>query len=115
MANNSKAPKTRSASPLKYWREVMGGKYLIGNGIRRNIKYLLLIILLIILYISNRYMCQQAMLEGKALSDTLTDRRYKALTAQGQLKRATLRSQVEENLTDSTIRTPEKPAFVLPR
>lgn len=98
---------------FEFWREVMGGKYLIGEPMRRNIKYLLLIIALAIVYISNRYQCQQAMLEGKQLNDTLMDRSYKALTAMSQLKKATRRSLVEESVADTTLRTPKDPLFVV--
>lgn len=110
---SKKNKKEKQRSPLAYWRDVMGGKYLTGNAMRRNIKYLLLIIVLAIIYVSNRYKCQQAMLEGKQLTDTLMDRRYKALTAQSQLKKATLRSRVEKNLSDSTIKTPNEPMIVV--
>ncbi|MCQ2292714.1 MAG: hypothetical protein MJZ54_01575 [Bacteroidaceae bacterium] len=110
---SKKNKKEKHRSPLAYWREVMGGKYLTGETMRRNIKYLLLIILLAIIYVSNRYQCQQAMIQGKQLTDTLMDRRYKALTAQSQLKKATLRSHVEKNLPDSTIKTPNDPMFVV--
>lgn len=104
---------TKHRTPLKYWREVMGGRYLTGETMRRNFKFLIFVLVLAIIYISNRYQCQQAMLEGKQLTDTLLDRRYKALTAQSQLKRVMLRSHVEENLRDSTIKTPETPPFVV--
>lgn len=100
------AKNTKQKSPVEYWREVMGGKYLIGDWLKHNIKFILFIIVLVLIYISNRYNCQQAMLEGKQLSDTLLDRKYKALTAHSQLLEKTLRSHIEENLTDSTIQAP---------
>lgn len=110
---SKKKKKGKFSSPFQFWREVMGGKYLIGEPMRRNIKYLLLIIVLAIIYISNRYQCQEAMLEGKQLNDTLMDRSYKALTAMSQLKEATRRSIVEESLADTTLMTPKEPLFIV--
>ncbi len=107
------AKKNEKKTPIAYWRDVMGGKYLTGAWIRHNIKYILLLIVMVLLYISNRYNCQQALIEGKQLSDTLMDRRYKALTARSQLLELTLRSNVEENLQDSTLHVPQKPIFVV--
>lgn len=110
---SKKKKKGKFSSLFQFWREVMGGKYLIGEPMRRNIKYLLLIIVLAIIYISNRYQCQEAMLEGKQLNDTLMDRSYKALTAMSQLKEATRRSIVEESLADTTLMTPKEPLFIV--
>lgn len=107
------ATKNKEKTPVEYWREVMGGKYLTGAWLQRNLKYVLMLIVMVLIYISNRYYCQQAMLEGKQLTDTLMDRRYKALTVRSQLLEQTLRSNVEENLADSTIRVAVVPSFVV--
>ena len=66
-----------------------------------------------IVYVSNRYSCQQEMLETKVLSDTLLDRRYKALTRSSQLKERTRRSRIEESLVDTTLRTSITPSYNL--
>lgn len=102
-------PKKRPSSSI--WREVMSGRYLAGQWLRHNILYAIMLVGLTLLYVSNRYKCQQALIEGKHLSDTLLDRRYKALTAQSQLLEITLRSNVENKLADSTIHTPVEPVF----
>lgn len=100
-------------SPIKYWRDVMGGKYLIGDRVKRNIKYVVFILFLTIVYISSRYYCQQAIIDGQHLSDTLADRRYKALTASSQLRERTLRSKVERQLADSTIHTSTDNPYII--
>ena len=102
-----------AGTPLKYWLGMMGGNYLTGAWLRRNIGFILLLIVMVILYISNRYNCQQAMLEEKQLNDTLLDRRYKALTARSQLQEYTLRSNVEENLADSTLHTAREAVYTI--
>lgn len=65
------------------------------------------------MYSGNRYICQQEMIESKVLSDTLLDRRYKALTRSAQLKEKMRRSYIEESLTDSTLQTANTPSFNL--
>lgn len=47
------------------------------------------------------------------LTDTLLDRRYKALTRSSQLKEKTRRSYIEDALTDTTLQTPNTPSFNL--
>ena len=76
--------------------------------------YIVMIIVMCLLYVGNRYACQQQMIEGTHLADTLLDRRYKALTLSGQLKEMTRRSSVEEHLADTTLHTSTTPNYNLP-
>ncbi len=94
-------------------RSVLGGDILAGGWFKRHFLMFVLITFLAIVYISNRYACQQALIEGKNLADTLLDRRYKALTRSSQLLEKTLRSHVEEELLDSTIQTSLTPSYSL--
>ncbi len=94
-------------------RSVLGGDILAGGWFKRHFLMFVLITFLALVYISNRYACQQALIEGKNLSDTLLDRRYKALTRSSQLLEKTLRSHVEEELLDSTIQTALTPSYSL--
>ena len=86
-------------------RSILGGDILLGEWFQKQLWYLLMVVVMIIFYTSNRYACQQEALETKALNDTLLDRRYKALTRAAQLKQSTRRSYIEETLKDSTIQT----------
>ena len=94
-------------------RTILGGDLLAGKWFRRQIWLIVLIAFYIIIYVSNRYACQQEMIESTRLADTLLDRRYKALTSSSQLKEMTRRSKVEENLEDSTLHTPTEPLYNL--
>ena len=60
---------------------------------------------------SNRYACQRELLEQTRLTETLTDRRYKALTASSQLKEQTRRSQLMDMLVDTTLEAPTTPIY----
>lgn len=92
---------------------ILGGDMLGGQWFRKQFWYIVMLTAMIIVYVSNRYYCQQEMLETKALGDTLQDRRYKALTRSSQLKEKTLRSKIEESLQDTTLQTADTPSFNL--
>lgn len=92
---------------------ILGGDMLGGQWFRKQFWFIVMITTMIIVYVSNRYYCQQEMLESKALGDTLQDRRYKALTRSSQLKEKTLRSKIEASLQDTTLQTANTPSFNL--
>lgn len=93
---------------------VLGGDILGGRWFRKQFWYMLMLTGMIVVYVANRYACQQEMIQTKVLSDTLLDRRYKALTRSSQLKERTRRSYIEQNLPDSTLQTAKTPPFNLP-
>lgn len=92
---------------------ILGGELLAGGWFRRQFWYIIMVMAMLIAYVSNRYYYQQEMIEQRKLSDTLLDRRYKALTISSQLKERTRRSQIEESLADTTLQTPNTPSFNL--
>lgn len=92
---------------------ILGGDILGGKWFRKQFWYMLMITGMIVVYVANRYACQQEMIQTKVLSDTLLDRRYKALTRSSQLKERTRRSFIEQNLADSTLKTAKTPSFNL--
>ena len=84
-----------------------------GRWFRRQFWFIVMVVGMLIVYVSNRYSCQQEMIQTKMLTDTLLDRRYKALTRSSQLKEKTRRSYIEDALTDTTLQTPNTPSFNL--
>lgn len=92
---------------------ILGGDILGGRWFRRQFWFIIMVVAMIIVYVSNRYACQQEMIQTKMLTDTLLDRRYKALTRSSQLKERKRRSFIEESLTDTTLQTPNTPSFNL--
>ena len=92
---------------------ILGGDILGGKWFRKQFWFLMMIVVMLIIYVSNRYSCQQEMIERKALTDTLLYRRYKALTRSAELKERTRRSHIEESLTDTALQTPSTPMFNL--
>ena len=55
------------------WKEIIGGDILATNFFRRQTKLLVLIVLLVLFYIHNRYACQQQLIELDKLKKELTD------------------------------------------
>lgn len=94
-------------------RSILGGDILAGGWFRRQFWFIVMLVFFAIIYVSNRYACQQEMIESTKLADTLLDRRYKALTRSSQLLEKTLRSRVEEELLDSTLQTATSPSFTI--
>lgn len=95
------------------WRSVLGGDVLAGGFFRRYVFFILLTVVLLVVYVSNRYACQQEFIEQTHLLDTLQDRRWKLLTITSEIKEKTRRSFVEDHLGDSTLGTSTQPLYQL--
>lgn len=93
---------------------ILGGDILGGRWFKRQFWYIVMLVAMTIVYVSNRYSCQQEMIQSKLLNDTLLDCRYKALTRSSELKERTRRSYIEKSLTDTTLQTSNTPSFDLP-
>lgn len=90
---------------------ILGGDILGGKWFRRQFWYIVTVVGMVIVYVSNRYSCQQEMIQTKMLTDTLLDRRYKALTRSSQLKEKMRRSVIEGSLADTSLQTANSPLF----
>ena len=89
---------TEEESPLSKnftLNKILGGDILTSSTIRRQIWVFLLIAFFTLIYISNRYSCQQDLIEIDKLQERLQDAKFKALSSSSQM---TERSR-ESNLT----------------
>ena len=96
---------------LRSW---LGGDILGSRRFRRQIGYLLLLSVLAIIYVSNRYIYQREEIRHEDLNKQLVDRKFKALTISSELTEYSMRSSVEENLTDTTLQTSTRSSYYLP-
>ncbi|MCR4993996.1 MAG: hypothetical protein K6A32_01230 [Bacteroidales bacterium] len=99
-------------------REILGGDYLIGDFLRRNIVFILLLVVLAILYITNRYAAQQEIIEHEQLRKELTEKKNYALTQYAELTMFTRQSSIENTLKsfgDSLLTAPKEPPFIIHR
>lgn len=91
------------------------GDFLIAPFYRRQAKLLLLIVVLFILNISNRYSGQKEQLELNALKDTLVHVRYSALVRLSELSSENRQSYIENCLKkkNSDVKISDHAPFVI--
>ena len=104
--------------PAVSLREILGGDYLIGSFLRHNIGFILTLVVLSIIYISNRYGAQQEILEEANLRKELLDKKNYAQTQYAKLTMHTRQSALERRLKtlgDSTLVAAQEPPFIILR
>lgn len=97
------------------FKSILGGDILASGFFRRQTKLIVLIMVFIIFYISNRYSCQQQMIEIDRLKKKLTDIKYDALTRSSELMEKSRQSRIEEYISDkeSDLQTSTNPPYVI--
>ena len=91
---------------------VLGGDILNAHWFRKHAFFFLYVIILTILYITNRYASQQATIKIAKLKEELKDTRYDALIRSSELLQKCRQSQVEEYLRargDTTLQPSSQP------
>ena len=80
-------------------RSILGGDILANDFFKRQTSLLILIMVLTILYIDNRYTSQQELIEIDRLKKELTDIKYDALTRSSELMEKSRQSRIEEYIS----------------
>lgn len=96
--------------------KILGGDILNTAPIRRQIGVFLLITLFAVIYISNRYSCQQYLIQIDNLDKELKDAKYKALSSTSLLTEMSRESRVLEQLRvskDSTLHISKQPPYII--
>lgn len=96
--------------------KILGGEMLNTQFLRQQIWVIVLITLFIIVYISNRYKCQQNLVKIDNLQSELEDAKYRALSSSSDLTQQTRESKVLERLhndKDSTLHIPTQPPYII--
>lgn len=94
-------------------RSILGGDILGGKTFRKQIWFLLMLTIMAIIYVSNRYACQREEIRRVDLSKELIDKQFKALTISSELTEFSMRSNVEENLVDTTLQISTSSSYYL--
>ena len=95
---------------------ILGGDFLTAVMIRKYIWVIILITAFSIVYVSNRYRCQKAMLEIDRLEKELVDAKYKALSSESQLTEMSRESNVIkmlEHSKDSMLQVAKQPPYII--
>ncbi len=111
-ATEGEAPMSRTFS----LRKILGGDLLNTAFVRRQVLLFLLISLFVVIYIANRYSCQQDIIQIDALQKELKDAKYKALSSNSKLTEESRQSNVLEmlkNNKDSTLKMPTQPPYII--
>jgi len=97
-------------------RKILGGDFLTANMIRKQIGVVLLVVGFTIIYVSNRYSCQQNLLEIDKLNTELQDAKYKALSSASELTELCRESNVLKMLQtnkDSVLKIANQPPYII--
>lgn len=97
-------------------RKILGGDILNAQIIRKQIWVIVLAAMFIIVYISNRYKCQQDLILIDKLTKDLKDAKYRALSSSSELTQQTRESKVLEQLRndkDSTLHISSQPPYII--
>ena len=107
-----KGEKVKRRASLK---NIIGGDILATDFFRRQTKLLVLIMVLILFYIHNRYACQQQMIEIDKLKKELIDIKYDALTRSSELMERSRQSRIEEYIAtkESDLQTSTNPPYLI--
>lgn len=89
---------TTSSKPMSI-RSILGGDILANDFFKRQTRLLILIMILTVLYIDNRYSSQQELIEIDKLKKDLIDIKYDALTRSSELMEKSRQSRIEEYIS----------------
>ena len=112
---NEKTEKAKKAKNRTSLKKIIGGDILATDFFRRQTKLLVLIMVLILFYIHNRYACQQQMIEIDKLKKELIDIKYDALTRSSELMEKSRQSRIEEYIAtkESDLQTSTNPPYLI--
>lgn len=97
-------------------RKILGGDFLTTEIIRRQIGVIIITAIFVMVYISNRYNCQQDLIEIDRLKTELKDSKYKALASSSELTEMCRESNVLnmlKNNKDSVLKIPTQPPYII--
>ena len=114
LINENKTEKVKKHTSLK---NIIGGDILATDFFRRQTKLIVLLMVLILFYIHNRYACQQQLIELDKLKKELTDIKYDALTRSSELMERSRQSRIEDYITskESDLQTSTNPPYLIKR
>ena len=112
---NEKTEKAKRAKNRTSLKNIIGGDILATDFFRRQTKLLVLIMVLIIFYIHNRYASQQQQIEIDKLKKELIDIKYDALTRSSELMEKSRQSRIEDYIStkESDLQTSTNPPYLI--
>ena len=87
----------------KSFVHVFGGSVLTENFFLRNMRFILVVVLMMFLFISHRYSVLQKMSEIERLERVLKDARYESLTISSSLTEASRQGEIERRVAAAAL------------
>lgn len=97
-------------------KSIVGGDILATTAVRKQIGVIMLIVLFMLVYISDRYSCQQSLIQIDKLNEELNDAKAKTLSSSSKLTEKSRESRVLEMLQackDSTLHISSQPPYII--
>lgn len=97
-------------------RRLIRGMEIDGQWFRHNLGLIAVTALCLIVFVTNRYLADQELIEEDLLKEELADIRYRAVTKSAELTFAKRSSQIEERMRqrgDSTLKMPTDAPFII--
>ncbi len=85
----------------KSFVHVFGGSVLTENYFLKNMRFILVTVLIMILFISHRYSVLERMSEIERLQRVLTDAKYESLTISSNLTAASRQGEIERRVAEA--------------
>ncbi len=85
----------------KSFVHVFGGSVLTEDFFLRNMRFILLLVVVVILFISHRYTMLQGMSDVERLQQELKDVKYEALTISSSLTEASRQGEIEKRVEEA--------------
>lgn len=106
---------TKTDSPNMSFKSILVGDILTHEFFRRQMVLMVMLVIYIIIYISNRYDCQQKLIEIDQLKKELVDIKYDALTRSSELLEKSRQSKIEEYVSqgESALETSTNPPYLI--
>ncbi len=102
----------------EFFINVLNGEKLSFTQIKHYVPFVLMVVVMILLYVNNRYKTQQLMIKIEKLKDEKNEMRYRATARSSQLLQKSRESQVAEflmNTADSTLKAADNPPYIIYR
>lgn len=115
MNNRQEEPKGKKIKKGTALKNILGGDILATDFFRRQAGLMFLVMVLVIVYINNRYECQLQLIEIDNLKKQLTDIKYDALTRSSELMERSRQSRIEEYIAtkESDLQTSTNPPYLI--
>ncbi len=97
-------------------RRILGGDFLTAKILKRQAWLIVIVVAFTLLYVSNRYNCQQDLLKINDLNEQLKDAKYRALSSSSELTELSRESNVLEmlrNNKDSVLHIADQPPYII--